>query len=66
MATVKSVERLAQTSSAVVTFSNGYQLGVRIVDEHDGRYIIITPTNKLVAINNDMSCKVLAEGVSIR
>ena len=64
---VISVDKLATgNGDAVVKFSNGYQLLVRVIDEHEGRMIIHTPNHKLVAINADLSCKTLCEGVSIR
>lgn len=67
MATVTSIQRLSvDNDTACVTFSNGYQLLVRLVDECDSASIILTPSGKLVRINADKSCKVLAEGVSIR
>jgi len=66
-ATIINVDRLATGGNdAVVKFSNGYQLLVRVIDEDSGRYIVYTPNHKLVAIGKDLSCKVLCEGVSIR
>ena len=67
MVQVSSISKVPTgTNEAVVAFSNSYQMLVRVVDEHAGRTIILTPSHKLVAISQDMSCKVLAEGVSIR
>ena len=54
------------TNEATVSFDNGYQMLVRIIDEFEGATTILTPSNKLVRINADKSCKILAEGVSIR
>jgi hypothetical protein len=66
-ATVISVDKLATGSSdAVVKFSNGYQLLVRVIDEHEGRMIVYTPNHQLAAIGRDLSYKTLCEGVSIR
>lgn len=63
---ITSVERLPINNDGVVTFSNGAQQLCRILFEEDGMWVILSASNKLVMINPDMDCKVLAEGVSIR
>ena len=65
--TIKSVNRIPTSNDeAVITFSNDGQQLVRVVYEEDGMWIILSASKKLVAINPDMECKVLAEGVTIR
>lgn len=65
--TIKSVNRIPTSNDeAVIIFSNGGQQLVRVVYEEDGMWIILSASKKLVAINPDMECKVLAEGVTIR
>lgn len=61
-----SLERLPISNDAVLKFSGGSQILVRILDDNEGVRIIHTPSNKLVRINKDLSCVVLAEGVIIR
>lgn len=64
---IKSIERIPTSNNeAVIIFANGAQQLVRIVWEDDGMWIILSASNKLVMINPDMNCKVLADGVSIR
>lgn len=68
MATIASITNLPTGNEATITFSNGYQMLVRIVDVYNERTIVLTPSHKLVAITKGVGyeCKVLAEGVSIR
>ena len=61
-----SLERLPISNDAVLKFSGGSQILVRILDDNEGVRIIHTPSNKLVRINKDLSCVILAEGVIIR
>jgi hypothetical protein len=64
---IKSIERIPTSNDeAVIIFANGAQQLVRVLFEEDGMWIILSASSKLVAINPDMDCKVLAEGVSIR
>lgn len=61
-----SLERLPISDDAILKFSGGSQILVRIIDDNEGIRIILTPNNKLVRINKDLSCVVLAERVTIR
>ena len=65
--TIKSIDRIPTSNNeAIIQFSNGAQQLVRVIYEEDGMWLILSASSKLVAINPDMDCKVLAEGVSIR
>lgn len=61
-----SLERLPISDDAILKFSGGSQILVRILDDNEGVRIILTPNNKLVRINKNLSCVVLAEHVTIR
>ena len=64
--TIKSINRIPTSNDeAVIIFSNGAQQLVRVLYEEDNNWIILSPSRKLVAINQDMDCKVLAERVTI-
>lgn len=63
---IKSINRIPTSNDeAVIIFSNNAQQLVRVIYEEDGMWIILSPSKKLVAINLDMECKVLAERVTI-
>lgn len=65
--TIKSIERIPTSNDeAVIIFANNAQQLVRVIWEEDCMWLILSASNKLVMINSDMTCKVLAEGVSIR
>lgn len=65
--TVSSIDRIPTSNDEVIiTFSNGAQQLARAIYEESGMWIILSSSNKLVAINHDMECKVLAERVTIR
>ena len=69
MLSISSITRLPiGNGDAIVEFENGYQMLVRILDEHEGRSIIYTPNHKLVAItkvDDKFVCETLIEGISI-
>ena len=66
-ATITSISRIPTSNNeAIIAFSNGAQQLVRVIYEENGGWLILTASSKLVTLNPDLDCKVLAEGVSIR